>query len=54
MRIKKPLISTILFAGILLAGIAVLYILVSKALETDVNNLNGDTVSQMDEIERTS
>lgn len=54
MRIKKPLISTILFAGILLAGIVVLYVLVSKALETDVSNLNGDTVSQMEEIERTS
>ena len=40
MRIKKPLLSTLIFAGILLTGIVVLYVLVSKTLET-----NGDVSS---------
>jgi hypothetical protein len=33
MRIKKPLLSTLLFASILFAGVVVLYFLLTKALE---------------------
>jgi preprotein translocase subunit SecG len=43
MRFKKPLASTLLFAAIFLIGILVLYILVSKALETDINAINNRT-----------
>jgi preprotein translocase subunit SecG len=47
MRFKKPLASTMLFAGIFLVGIIILYILVSEALETDENIPNNDTISDI-------
>ncbi len=44
MRIKKPLLTTYIFAGILLVGIVVLYILASAALSPN----NATTDSKMD------
>jgi hypothetical protein len=44
MRVKKPLLSTVIFAGILLAGIIVLYILTSRALQTDSGTIDNNAV----------
>ncbi|MFT6197214.1 MAG: hypothetical protein ACJAXY_001546 [Nonlabens sp.] len=44
MRFKKPLASTLLFAAIFIIGILVLYILVSEALETDINTIDNSSV----------
>lgn len=44
MRIKKPLVSTLLFAGILFAGVIALYFLLSRALEMGEGALLDGTV----------
>jgi hypothetical protein len=53
MRVKKPLLSTIIFAGILLAGIIVLYILTSRALQTDSGTMDNNTIHYLTEYEAT-
>jgi hypothetical protein len=47
MRFKKPLASTLLFAAIFIIGIFVLYILVSEALETDINTIDNRNVFRL-------
>ncbi|AGC76534.1 hypothetical protein LX97_01194 [Nonlabens dokdonensis] len=47
MKIKKPLLSTYIFAGILLAGIVVLYILTSAALNPTSATTNNSTYTEI-------
>jgi hypothetical protein len=54
MRIKKPLLSTFIFAGILLVGIVIFYILVSNALETDGSTINRGNTSKLIKVEATA
>ncbi|WP_157810879.1 hypothetical protein [Nonlabens sp. MB-3u-79] len=51
MRVKKPLLSTIIFAGILLAGIIALYVLTSRALQTDTDTIDNNAVHYITEAE---
>ncbi|PPK96672.1 hypothetical protein LY01_00495 [Nonlabens xylanidelens] len=53
MRVKKPLLSTLIFAGILLVGIVVLYILVSKALDTTTDVTNDGNLTKTIKVEAT-
>ncbi|MFT4838293.1 MAG: hypothetical protein ACI9IZ_000840 [Nonlabens sp.] len=53
MRLKKPLLSTLIFAGILLAGIIALYILTSRALQTDTDTIDNNAINYITEAEAT-
>jgi hypothetical protein len=53
MRVKKPLLSTIIFAAILLAGIIILYILTSRALQTNTNRSDDSAVNYITKLEAT-
>jgi hypothetical protein len=53
MRVKKPLLSTIIFAGILLAGIIILYILTSRALQTNTTSSDDSAVNYITKVEAT-
>lgn len=52
MRIKKPLLSTFIFAGILLAGIVVLYFLTSVALQPNVGTSNSSTIPAINSVDQ--
>jgi hypothetical protein len=51
MRVKKPLLSTFIFAGILLAGIIVLYILTSRALKTDTSTIDDNALHYLTQVQ---
>jgi hypothetical protein len=44
MQIKKPLLSTYLFAGILLVGMVIMYILATNALKADNASIDPQSV----------
>ncbi|WP_164510806.1 hypothetical protein [Nonlabens xiamenensis] len=45
MRFKKPLLTTYIFTGILIAGLITLIILTAKALDSDAHRLPYETSS---------